>query len=529
MPFRRPARPVQASCKRRVWPAVLSIGSCLSVVVPAASWAQTNAQSNSLPPAQVSLSASIAQLPSFAPLVKTVLPAVVNVSATQNPMNEQGQEAPDQGVSPGLPPSPFDEFLRKFFEQQGQGGVPVLPDAQRVALGSGFIIDPSGYVVTNNHVVQNARMVTVVFQDDTRHPAKIIGRDPKMDLALLKIDAKESLPYVQWGDSNAAQVGDWVVAVGNPFGLGGTVSSGIISALGRDIHSGPYDDFLQIDASINRGDSGGPTFNLSGQVIGINTAIYSPNGGSVGIGFAIPSSLAKPVIEQLREHGKVERGWLGVEVQGVTPEIARSVGLPKAEGAIITDVTEGSPAAKAGFEQGDVILSFKGHAVQKARDLPIAVAETPIGDEAEVTVWRKGSEIALQPVIAATPESSPTARAEQEGGAEEHTSAMGLKLAPLTQERRRQLHVGLNVKGVIVAAVAADSPLAAIGIAAGDIIESINQQPVTSPKEASAILDRAQKGKGGQQSLLLLINRGGVNEYIAMSADNINGNGGHSP
>ncbi len=250
-----------------------------------------------------------------------------------------------------------------------------------MALGSGFIIDPSGYIVTNNHVVENATKVTVVFQDGSKHPAKIIGRDPKTDLALLKIDAPQPLPYVTWGDSNAAQVGDWVLAVGNPFGLGGTVSSGIISARGRDIHAGPYDDFLQIDASINRGNSGGPTFNLDGKVIGINTAIYSPNGGSVGIGFAIPSSLAKPVIDQLRAHGKVERGWLGVQIQGVTPEIAKSLGLPKAEGALVADVNPDGPAAKSGIKQGDVILSYDGHDLAKMRDLPLEVAET--ADRAE--------------------------------------------------------------------------------------------------------------------------------------------------
>src|SRR6185437_1626996 len=275
---------------------------------------------------------TITALPSLAPLVKKVLPAVVNVSAEEkgeaaatdedsdnNDTPDQDQEQ-DQGNKGGKQfgqnqNSPFDELLRKFFEQQMPGFNGQQPrNAERVALGSGFIIDPSGYVVTNNHVVQGADKVTVIFQDDTRHPAQVVGRDSKTDLALLKIKADKPLPYVTWGDSNAAQVGDWVLAVGNPFGLGGTVSSGIISARGRDIHSGPYDDYLQLDAAINRGNSGGPTFNLAGQVIGINTAIYSPNGGSVGIGFAIPSSLAKPVIEQLREHGKVERGWLGVQI-----------------------------------------------------------------------------------------------------------------------------------------------------------------------------------------------------------------------
>src|SRR5258708_6189270 len=266
-------------------------------------------------------------LPSLAPIIQKVSPAVVNVSVVLKSdqaaaMGGDDQESgPDSGPGGAFPPSPFDQFLKRFFEQQqGRGpNVPRPPQAgQHVALGSGFIIDPQGYVVTNNHVVGEAGAITVIFQDDTKHPAKIIGRDPKTDLALLKIETSKPLPYVSWGDSDAARVGDWIMAVGNPFGLGGSVTTGIISARGRDIHSGPFDDFLQLDAPINRGNSGGPTFNQQGQVIGINTAIYSPNGGSVGIGFAIPSNLAKTVVAQLREHGKVDRGWLGVQIQEMT-------------------------------------------------------------------------------------------------------------------------------------------------------------------------------------------------------------------
>ncbi|HLJ21821.1 MAG TPA: trypsin-like peptidase domain-containing protein, partial [Stellaceae bacterium] len=262
--------------------------------------------------AQTSDASTVATaMPSLSPLVKKVMPAVVNISVQESSDVSAG-DTPDSQLGSEFPPgSPMNEFMKRFFENQGQG-MPSAP-VQRMALGSGFIIDPSGLVVTNNHVVDGSKKVTVVFQDGSKHVAKILGRDPKTDLALLKIEVDHPLPYVQWGDSATAQVGDWVVAVGNPFGLGGTVSAGIVSARGRDIHSGPYDDFLQIDAPINRGNSGGPTFNLQGQVIGINTAIYSPNGGSVGIGFATPSNLAKPVIEQLREHGKVSRGWLGVQ------------------------------------------------------------------------------------------------------------------------------------------------------------------------------------------------------------------------
>ena len=358
------------------------------------------------------------QAPSFAPVLQGVMPAVVNVSAIQR-MNKA---AVDEGDSEGrtkspialraLPPSALDEMLRRLLEQRDRRGVPG-PKVASMALGSGFIIDPSGYVVTDDHVVENAEKVTIIIQDTTEYPARIVGRDPMTDLALLKIEAERPLPYVRWGDSDAARVGDWVLAIGNPFGLDSTVSSGIISGRGRDIHAGPYDDFLQIDAAMNRGNSGGPTFDLHGNVIGINTAIYSPNGGSVGIGFAIPANQARPVVEQLKVHGKVARGWLGVQIEQVTPLMAQSLGLPKAGGALVAKVGSGGPAAAAGFEQGDVILSINDRDIRRMHDLPLVVAEMPIGEKAAVTVWRRNAPLTLRPVIGEMPRNPEVAEVGQ--------------------------------------------------------------------------------------------------------------------
>jgi serine protease Do len=352
-----------------------------------------------------------AAVPSFAPVVQEVMPAVVNVSAIQRVNRAAADEderlsgrSKNQVSLRGVPPSVLEEVLRGLLSRrEGRGASG--PKTASVALGSGFIIDPSGYVVTDDHVVENAEKVTIVLQDATEYAARIVGRDPMTDLALLKIEATGPFSYVHWGDSDAARVGDWVLAIGNPFGLDNTVSSGIISGRGRDIHSGPYDDFLQIDAAMNRGNSGGPTFDLHGSVIGINTAIYSPNGGSVGIGFAIPANRARPVVEQLKSRGRVARGWLGVQIQRVTPEIAQELGLPGAAGALVARVGVGSPAAQAGFEPGDVILSVRGQEIKRMHDLPLIVAEMPIGQAVAVTIWRRKAALSLRPVIGEMPTS----------------------------------------------------------------------------------------------------------------------------
>jgi serine protease Do len=319
---------------------------------------------------------------SFADLAEKLLPSVVNISTTQLTKKQgRGLEVPQ--FPPG---SPFEEFFRDFFDRN-------RPDSQprkSTALGSGFIVDPAGYVVTNYHVIENAEEITVILQDDTNLKAKIIGRDTKTDLALLKVEPTKPLPAVKWGDSDKSRVGDWVVAIGNPFGLGGTVTAGIISARKRNINSGDYDSFLQTDASINRGNSGGPMFNLKGEVIGVNTAIFSPSGGSIGIGFAIPARQASLIVNQLRKYGRTRRGWLGVRIQTVTDQIAESLELEGAGGALVAGVTKDGPAEAAGLKAGDVVLSFDGRKVKQMRELPRIVAETPIEKEVKLKVWRNG-------------------------------------------------------------------------------------------------------------------------------------------
>jgi serine protease Do len=481
------------------------------------------AQAATQPPETMTSPIALMQHQSFAPLVKKVSPAVVNISVTQKAAADAVAEEPDVAPSPGFPNSPFDEMLRRFFEQQNPNGqrrlFPQMPEGQahRIALGSGFIIDPSGYVVTNSHVVGNAGKVEVTLQDDSKYTAKIIGRDPKTDIAVLKINADKQLPYVTFGDSSAAQVGDWVMAVGNPFGLGGTVTTGIISARGRDIHSGPFDDFLQIDAPINRGNSGGPTFSLEGQVIGINTAIYSPNGGSVGIGFAVPSNVAKTIVAQLEQHGKVSRGWLGVQIQEVTPAIAASLGLHGEHGALVAVVTPNSPGAKAGLKQGDVILSFNGSEVGRLRDLPRLVAETAPDTSAKMKVWRNGQTVELQTTVAELPNTEQIAAAT--GGQDEEQSpraeASGMHFAPLNNQLRQELHVGKDVQGVAITRVDPGSAADDVGLSAGDVVVAIDQQPVKTPQEAAAKLKEVATSP--KKSALLLLNRHGVTQYVGVS------------
>jgi serine protease Do len=376
------------------------------------------------------------------------------------------------------------------------------------ALGSGFIIDPAGYIVTNNHVVEHAHQIKVTMGDGQSYPAKVSGHDDKTDLALLKIDAGKSVPYIAFGDSDKERVGDWVVAVGNPFGLGGTVTAGIVSAHDRDLNNGPYDDYLQIDAPINPGNSGGPLFNQSGQVIGIDTAIYSPNGGSVGIGFAIPSNLATKVVAQLREHGKVERGWLGIAMQPLTPALAAAVGHPGAEGVLVNRVMDDSPAQKAQLKQGDVITAFNGEAIKGPRDLAVDVANAASGSPAKLTIWRDGHENTVDVAIATQPNQTEVAQDQSSGG------PVGMAFAPLTQDAQNQLGLNSSVQGVVVAQVTPGSRAEASGVQQGDVIVRVGSDPVTSPAEAVAKIHAAQHDK--KDAIPLLVMRDGTTYYLAL-------------
>ncbi len=449
---------------------------------------------------------------SFSGLAKTVAPAVVNIAAAHK-NGGPAADVPDMPFS--FPPgSPFEKFFKEFQDRAGRGGGQQhAPGA--TALGSGFIVDPEGYVVTNNHVIDGASTITVRLDDDKQYPAKLIGTDPDTDLALLKIEAGHPLPSVRFGDSDKAEVGDWVLAVGNPFGLGGTVTAGIISARNRNIQAGPYDDFLQIDAPINRGNSGGPLFGMDGSVIGINAAIYSPNGGSVGIGFSIPSNLAKTVVAQLRATGKVERGWLGVHIQPVTAEIASALGLASEGGALVTEITPDSPAAKAGLRQGDAILGFAGQDIADPRELARQVGMVPAGKTVAMKVWRDGKAAELNVVLGLQPTQQTAAATEAapaQGGSV-HSDALGLDLVALTPDRRAELGIADGIDGVIVVDVGA-GPAQDQGLRPGDIIRQIASQTVTAPEQIDALVSKARSA--GARAVLLMVNRGGSDLFVGL-------------
>ena len=459
-----------------------------------------------------------APIEGFADLVERVAPAVVNISTSHEPRGGSGGEESSPSPEfpfPQMPPgSEFEDYFREFFNRREQERQLPRPS---LSLGSGFIVDPTGYVVTNNHVIGDADKVEVVLRDETTYEAEVIGIDSKTDLALLKIERDKPFPFVQFGDSDTVRVGDWVIAIGNPFGLGSSVSAGIISARGRDIRSGPYDDFLQVDAPINRGNSGGPSFNLKGEVIGVNTAIFSPSGGNVGIGFAIPANLARPVVDSLKETGRVARGWLGVRIQTVTDEIADSLGLDDHRGALVASVTPGGPAEQSLIEPGDVVLSFDGKDVDRMRSLPRIVAETPIGKEVPVVVWRRGEERTLRVTVGELPE-EPELAALGQGEAVPSTASidsLGLTIADLDEELRQQFELREELDGgVVIVDVANGGPASEQDLRPGDVIIEVDQEEVDAPPQVLAKVRQAESN--GRKSVLFLIDRNGDSVFVAV-------------
>jgi serine protease Do len=451
---------------------------------------------------------------SFADLAERLLPTVVNISSTQLVDQAPGQKrGPDIPQAP--PGSPFGDMFKDFFNRNQQG-VP----RRTMSLGSGFIIDPSGLVVTNNHVIDGADEITVTLSDDTQLKAVLVGRDPKTDLALLRVETDRDLPFVPWGNSSVARVGDWVVAIGNPFGLGGTVTAGIISARQRDIRQGPYDSFLQTDAAINKGNSGGPMFNMNGEVIGVNTAIFSPTGGSVGVGFSIPSSIASRVIDQLRDFGQTRRGWLGVRIQSVTDEIAESIALDGgARGALVSSVTAAGPAEKSGIEAGDVILTFDGKPVDSMRELPRIVAETDIGKSVPVEVWRNERLVTVGVQIGELEEEVPILASAGPGSQaiepeEAAIDDIGITVTSITEQMRAQFTLPDDLRGVVITGVEPDSAAAEKSLRPGDVIIEVSQEEVNTPGQIAEKIREARDTD--RSSVLLKINRNGDRRFVAV-------------
>jgi serine protease Do len=458
----------------------------------------------------------------FADLAARLLPAVVNISTTQTikpDKTAKNQPTPSPHAEPESPPSdensPFEDFFKDFFDKQGKTPMP----RHAISLGSGFIVDPSGLVVTNNHVIADADSITVTLQDGTDLKAELIGKDTKTDIAVLRVKPAKPLPSLTLGNSDVTRVGDWVLAIGNPFGLGGSVTAGILSARAREINAGPYDDFLQTDAAINRGNSGGPMFNMAGEVIGINTAIYSPSGGSIGIGFAIPSNLAKPIVDQLEKFHHARRGWLGVNIQSVNDEIAETLGLGKPRGALIAAAQDGGPAKAAGLLPGDVVLKFDGKDVTDMHHLPRIVAETPIDKSVKVVVWRKRQQVTLDVKVGELKENpqvataTPPVPAPAPGGG----TVLGLTVANLTPDLRSHYSIAESTSGVIVTDVTHGSAAADKGIRAGDVIVEVAQQEVKAPQQLTARVDEAKKQ--GRKSVLLLVDHGGDLHFVVLKLD----------
>jgi serine protease Do len=470
------------------------------------------------------LAASVFSVPALArgpdgisDIAESVIDAVVNISTSQTIDSKVGP-------MPQLPPgSPFEEFFDEFFKnRRGQGDNPNREHTPRRvnSLGSGFIIDASGIVVTNNHVISDADEINVILNDGSKLKAEIVGRDQKTDIALLRVKPDKPLKPVKFGDSDKLRLGEWVIAIGNPFSLGGSVTAGIVSARNRDINSGPYDNYIQTDAAINRGNSGGPLFNLEGEVIGVNTAIISPSGGSIGIGFAVPSKTALPVIDQLRQFGETRRGWLGVRIQQVTDEIAESLGMKQSRGALVAGIDEKGPAKPAGIEPGDVIVKFDGHEIKEMRDLPRVVADTPVGKEVQVTVVRKGKEETKIVKLGRLEDGEKKpALVKNEGTPEEKSvvkKTLGLDLSNLTGDLRKRYKIKDGVKGVVITAVEDGSAAAEKRLAPGEVIVEVAQEAVSSAADVQKRVDQLKKD-GRKSALLLIANAEGEVRFVALS------------
>ena len=456
--------------------------------------------------AQTLVAAAQSRPDTFADLAEKVSPAVVNIttSTTVAASTEPGPIVPEG--------SPFEDFFRDFMDRNGPNG---QSPRRSQALGSGFVISEDGFIVTNNHVIQGADEVLIEFFEGFELEAEIVGTDPNTDLALLKVESDEPLKFVTWGDSEAARVGDWVMAMGNPLGQGFSVSAGIVSARGRAL-SGSYDDYIQTDAAINRGNSGGPLFNLSGEVIGVNTAILSPNGGSIGIGFAMSSRVAENVIAQLRDFGETRRGWLGVRIQDVTDDLAEGLGLAEVRGALVTDVPEG-PALEAGMEAGDVILSFDGVEVDDTRGLVRQVGETTVGKEVRVLVFRNGKTETLRVTLGRREDAERPIPASVNSTDPVTSEVLGLTISNMTDELREQLGLDADAEGLVVADVAEDSEAYEKGLRAGDLITEAGQEKVASVRDLEDRIDEARDA--GRKTLLLLVRRDGDPRFVALSLE----------
>jgi serine protease Do len=459
----------------------------------------------------------------IADVAEQVIDAVVNVSTSQN-VDPRVADLPD------LPPgSPMQEFFDQFFKNhhgQGENGGGDSGDQapRRVnSLGSGFIIDPSGLIVTNNHVIADADEINVILNDGTKLTAQLVGKDTKSDLALLRVHSDKPLKAVKFGDSDKMRLGEWVIAIGNPFSLGGTVTAGIVSANHRDINSGPYDNYIQTDAAINRGNSGGPLFNLDGEVIGVNTAIISPSGGSIGIGFAIPSDSAMPVIDQLRQYGETRRGWLGVRIQQVTDDIADSLSIKPPHGALVAGIDDKGPAKPGGIEAGDVVVKFDGHDIKEMHDLPRIVADTPVGKTVDVVVIRKGKEETHKVTVGRLEDSEKVALAEAKkdtAPAEKSVvqKTLGLELSGLSDDMRKKFKIRDNIKGVLVTGV---DPSVAMAdpdkrLAPGDVVVEVQYENVGTPADMQKRIDQL-KSQGKKIAVLLVSNADGETRFVALN------------